>query len=64
MLANRGIGHGLQEPGQRPDRFLQPGTLPAQFLRTFRVVPDVGLFQFTGNLGQAFRPGIEVKGTP
>ena len=46
------------------ERFFQAHPLTPQFLGTFRVIPDIRLFQFADDLGQPFIPCIEVKDTP
>jgi hypothetical protein len=43
---------------------LQTSPFTPEFLGTFRVVPDGGVFEFPADLGQSLAPGIEVKDTP
>jgi hypothetical protein len=42
----------------------ESGALAAEFLRALGIVPNVGLFQLTLDLGQAMLFGLEVKDTP
>jgi len=42
----------------------QQRTLPTQRLRALGIVPDIGVFQFTGDFFEAFLFDIEVKETP
>ena len=44
-----GIMQGLFKMGQGFDHVLQLGTLSAEFLGTFRIIPDLGVFQFAAD---------------
>lgn len=46
------------------DNQIELRTFPTQRLRTFGLIPDVGLFELALNFGQAFRFAIIVKDTP
>jgi hypothetical protein len=46
------------------NHFFQAGPFTPEFLRALRVVPDGGIFQLPGDLGQPLTLGIEVKDTP
>jgi hypothetical protein len=43
---------------------LQTGTFPAQFLGTFRIVPDSGIFEFAAYFVETLTFGVIVKDTP
>jgi hypothetical protein len=48
----------------QPDYYaFQQLAFTAQFLRAFRVVPDIGIFRECADFGQAFMLGIVVKDT-
>jgi hypothetical protein len=57
----------VEASGQRVegnDDLFQYRTLLPERLRSIGFVPDIGLFEFALNLGQAFRLSIVVKDTP
>ena len=57
----------LQRPAhfiQGKDYLFQTRPFPAQTLGTFRIIPDLRLFQFADDLRQSFILAIEVKDTP
>jgi hypothetical protein len=43
---------------------LESSTFPAQFLGTFRMIPDGGVFQLAAYFVEAFAFGVIVKDTP
>jgi hypothetical protein len=49
---------------QHIDHVLERNAFPAERLRSIRVIPDIGLFEFALNFGQAFRFAVIVKDTP
>jgi hypothetical protein len=59
-----GIGKTLGEAVNGADDGFEPGTLPTEFLRAFRVVPDAGLFEFARYFLQALVLVGVIKDTP
>ena len=56
----QGPGHVIQ----RQYDFFQAHPFTPEFLGTFRVIPDIGDFQFANDFRQSFILAIEVKDTP
>jgi hypothetical protein len=58
---------GVPQPGrqlvQADDDVLELRTLLTERLGALRLIPDIGLFEFAPNLGQALRLAIVVKDT-
>jgi len=59
-----GFGQPVEDGGDAAYRLLEAGTLAAQGLGVFGVVPDIGVFQFPGYFFQTLFLGVVVKDTP
>ena len=59
-----GIRKTLGETIDGADDRFQPGALPTEFLRAFRLVPDAGLFEFARYFLQALVLVGVIKDTP
>ena len=58
------FGQALGQAADAADDTLQARTFLAEFLRTLRIVPDVRIFEFTGDFFEPLGLGLEVKDTP
>ena len=54
----------IKDGGDATDSLLQLGTLAAEVLRVFGIVPDVRVLQLPGYFFQAFFLDVVVKDTP
>jgi hypothetical protein len=59
-----GFGQAIKDGGDAAHGLFQAGTLAAQGLGIFGVVPDIGVFQFPGYFFQTLFLGVVVKDTP
>ena len=57
-------GQPFAQVADAVDGLVEQGTLPAQGLCAFGIVPDVGAFEFAIDLFQPFDLGVVVKETP
>jgi hypothetical protein len=60
----RGVVKTAGQLIQRIDHVFERNAFPAERLRSVWVIPDIGLFEFALNFGQAFRLAVIVKDTP